>query len=62
LVIIAPLVCQCDAIPHGTERLITTDQFWTKATLAETPNWLEKVLAEEHENGKKNSDRLELPD
>jgi hypothetical protein len=24
--------------------------------------WLEKVLAEEHERGKKHSDRIELPD
>jgi hypothetical protein len=32
------------------------------ATALQQANWLERVLAEEHERDKKHADRIELPD
>jgi hypothetical protein len=46
------------------DRVVPTHQpvFADKLIAAQQAHWLEKVLAEEHERGKKHLDRIELPD
>jgi hypothetical protein len=52
---------RCDGC--GEEFLITHHPAFANKWLADKQaQWLEKVLAEEHERDKRHSDRIELPD
>ena len=54
-------VVRCDAC--GEQFIIYHDAAFTDKAVAERQaNWLERVLADEHERERKHSERIELPE